>query len=165
MNKKILWGAAAFIPLMILNGISLADGYFVPGDAQVNINIAAIFLVISLLISVTKLFFDFFVTLVTGKCVGLTLSSSDVLDTLLRGMLPQWLFSLVGLAITWLLFPGIAEVLEMVIFAASHTVYYVVTGVSMSKRTERKAFGYVYIAITAVCWIYAVCKMVGIMQM
>lgn len=165
MNNRKLTYVLAALPLVAVNAYCLAGKYFVPGDWQINLTVAVLFLVIAALIGVTKLFFDFFVTLVTGRCTGHTLESGEVFDRLLKAMLPQWIVTLAGLLISRLIFTDSNAISDLILFALAHSVYYGDVAVNLVKKTGRKAFAWVFGAIALVCWGYAIYNLVGILAM
>lgn len=160
MKNKALSYCAAVIPLVAVNGFCLAANYFETGNAQVNITVALLFLMISALIAVTKLFFDFFVAIVTLKVTSLELASGRILDRLLQNMLPQWLITAACLAVSRLLFPGAAAQTDLITFAVAHTVYYLGAAHGLNRETGRKLFYSVYGCAAAVCWGYAIFNLV-----
>lgn len=165
MKKKVFPLLAAFLPLMVVNGYCLAANYFEPGNSVVNRNVTILFLVISLLISVSKLFFDFFATVVTCRCVKLEPDSGKTLDDLMWCMIPQWIFTLVGLVISRLLFSHCTQVTDLLIFATAHTIYYGTVAYRQIKATGKKAFGVTCGAIALVCWGYAIVNLVKLAAM
>ena len=165
MKRKVFSLLAAFLPLMVVNGYCLAANYFEAGNSRVNMNVMILFLVISLLISVSKLFFDFFATVVTTRCVGQEAESGRVMDLLLRCMIPQWIFTLAGLVISRLFFSHCTQVTDLLLFAIAHTVYYGSVAAKQIKATGKRVFGATYGAIALVCWIYAIVNLVKLLAM
>lgn len=165
MKKKVLMYVGAFVPLAVLNAFSLSSGYFVQGDMETNGNILLLFTILAALIGVAKLFFDFFVALVTSKVVGVMPAGDQVMDSLFAAMLPQWIFTLGGHLLIWLVFPGFAQEAGLILFAAAHSVYYAVAGASVANLTDKKVFRWLYVAIAAMCWIYAICTLIGVVRM
>lgn len=163
-NKKLNYALAA-VPLVVVNAYCLAGNYFVPNDWQINLTVGGLFLLLSVLIAVTKLFFDFFVTVVTARCASREVASGDVFDVLLRSMLPQWIVTLAGLLISRLLLPDIAAELDLILFAVAHSVYYGGVAAFLVKRTGSKVFCWVCGAVALVCWGYAIYNLVGILAM
>lgn len=165
MKKRIIGFLLAFFPLTVVNGYCLAANYFERGNSQVNMNLAVLFLVVSLLIGVSKLFFDFFLTVIASRCTGLVPDSGKTLDLLLRCMLPQWVFTLAGLVLIRLLFGGHTQAPDLFLFAAAHTVYYGCVAAGQIKATGKKVFGFVYGGVALVCWIYVIVNLVKLFGM
>lgn len=163
-NKKLYYVLAA-VPLTVVNGYCLAGNYFVPDDWQINLTVGGLFLLLSVLIAVTKLFFDFFVTVVTARCASQELAGGDVFDILLRAMLPQWIVTLAGLLISRLLLTDMTQELDLILFAVAHSVYYGGVAAALVKKTGRKVFCWVCGAVALVCWGYAVYNLAGILAM
>ncbi len=165
MNNKFFRYAAAILPLVAVNAICLADGYFVKGSLQINLTVAVLFLVISMLITVTKLFFDFFIALVSLKSTGQTLGSGEVLDRLIRNMSIQWMVTAAGLLLSFLILPNFTTQAYLLIFAAAHTVYYILVAHDFQKATSRKLYYIVYGCTAALCWAYVICNLVKMAAM
>ena len=161
MLKKCGLFVLAFPPLVIVNAYCLAAGYFESGNSQVNTNVFVLFLVVSLLISVSKLFFDFFVTVVTARCAKLEVNNGGVLKILLHAMVPQWAITLLGLMAVRLVFGTDLPMAEMVLFAAAHSLYYGCTAFAQHKKTGRKVFFAVYAAEALVCWVFVITRLLG----
>ncbi len=163
MYKRIVSASLAFFPLVAVNGYGLAASYFERGNSSVNTNLWVLFLSLSLLIAISKLFFDFFLTVVTTRCVGLEPDSGKTLSTLLHCMLPQWAITLAGLVLSRLLFGNSAQISDLILFAVAHTVYYGCAAIAQFKSTGKKAFSMVYGAVCLVCWIYAIVTLLGLL--
>ena len=160
MKNKFFRYAVAAVPLVVVNGICLAAGYFEKGNLKVNLTIAALFAVISTLILVTKLFFDFFAALVALKATGETPDSGEILNRLISNMGIQWLVTGVGLLVGHLVLPGLTVQVDMITFAIAHTVYYALIARGFTKATGRKALYYiVYGCAAALCWGYVICNL------
>ena len=162
MKNKALCYVGAMVPLVAVNGFCLASGYFVKGNMQVNLTVAVLFLVISCLITVTKLFFDFFVALVALKCTGQELGSGEILDKLIRTMGVQWGVTAAALLLSRLMVPGFSAQTDLLVFAAAHTAYYILVAVGFQRATGRKLYYGVYGSAAAICWGYVVYNLVGL---
>lgn len=152
MKNKAFVYLGAMVPLMAINGFCLASGYFEHGNMQVNTMVAVLFLVISSLITVTKLFFDFFATLVVLKCTGQELGSGVILDKLIRTMGVQWIVTAAVLLLRYLIFPGFSAQTDLIVFAIAHTAYYILVARDFQLATGRKLYYGVYGSAAAICW-------------
>jgi hypothetical protein len=160
MKNKFLRYAVAVLPLVAVNAICLADGYFVKDDLQINLTVMLLFTIISALITVTKLFFDFFVALVALKSTGQALGGGAVLDRLIRNMGVQWIVTAAGLLLTHLIFPAITARIDLIVFAIAHTVYYILVARGFHKDTGSKVLYYIlYGSAAALCWGYVICNL------
>jgi hypothetical protein len=160
IKNKFFRYAVATVPLVIVNAICLAAGYFEKGNLKVNLTISLLFTVISGLILVTKLFFDFFVTLVALKSSGQTPDSGGILDCLLCNMGVQWLVTAAGLLLGHLVLPVFTVQVDMITFAIAHSVYYALIARAFGNATGRKVLYYViYGCAAALCWGYVICNL------
>lgn len=154
MNKIMLY-LSCIAPLVVINSYFMGYKYYVLNDIHITLNVALIFLFISVLVVCAKLIFDFFVALIIHRIEHIRPNNSSILDIIICGLPVQWIVLLLGLLLSHVIF-SLDEYVDFIISALAHTVYYSRISNSLHKFTLSKKFYYVCGTIALCCWCYSI---------
>lgn len=152
LKKNILLYLISFFPLLILETLSLAWDYY-EENTSINLTITLIFMLISLLIVATKLFFDFFVFSITNRVSGKHLGMDYILHILLSYLFVQWTLTLAGYLIGFFVFPDVVW-LEILVDTISISAYYVFVAHKLYNVSGKRSFLRVIVCLLSFYWLY-----------